>query len=332
MRLLTSPGTAGVAVARFDADERHRLLACLQDMAARPFAVTAGAPPRRASLHLDGASVDDVLVVDRGDRGLELHLHGSRAVLAALARHFAAVPTPTPPPAEQLLRNAMCEAQLDLAIEQLGFDFEAHCRELAAAPPAAAAATRERSRIAMAMVAPARLVLVGAQNAGKSSLFNRLLFRERALVGPLPGLTRDPIAEVTVLDGYPYELVDTAGEGLAASAVDAVAIARGRELRGAAFVVLVIDAAVGPGADDRELADAATLVVANKADLVAAPWPAELRQDVAVSCRTEDALLLRARLGAILRRQRALPPAGPVGGPAALTSADLARLDALQRG
>ena len=55
------------------------------------------------------------------------------------------------------------------------------------------------------------LAIVGRPNAGKSSLFNRLLARERAIVTAQPGTTRDPIAETLSLDGIPVRLVDTAG-------------------------------------------------------------------------------------------------------------------------
>ena len=57
----------------------------------------------------------------------------------------------------------------------------------------------------------ARLAIVGRPNAGKSSLFNRLLETERAIVSPVPGTTRDPIAERLAIDGIPIELIDTAG-------------------------------------------------------------------------------------------------------------------------
>lgn len=57
----------------------------------------------------------------------------------------------------------------------------------------------------------ARLAIVGQPNAGKSSLFNRLLERDRAIVTALPGTTRDPISDHFSLDGIPIELVDTAG-------------------------------------------------------------------------------------------------------------------------
>jgi small GTP-binding protein len=331
MRVLTPPGVAGVAVVHVDAHERPQLAPCLRSAQGQVVVTHAGAPPRRALLQLQGCVVDDVLVVDRGVRGLELHLHGSRAVLDALAREFCGVSEPTASPAEILLREALCEPQLELAIEQLGVDFDRFCRALAALPADARqvqlVAARERTRIALAHVVPARLVLVGAQNAGKSSLFNRLLFRERVVTGPLPGLTRDPVAEVTVLDGYPYELVDTAGEGGAASAVDAAAIERGRGLRHGALQVLVVDGHVGPAPADRALAASSVLVFANKADLPRAPWPADLPCHLQGSCTAEDAVLLRARTGALLRRHRMLPPAGRVGGPAALSPEQAARLD-----
>ncbi|MBL9079829.1 MAG: 50S ribosome-binding GTPase [Planctomycetes bacterium] len=330
MRLLTPLGVAGIAVVHADADERDPLLACLVGSAGGRVSSVPGAPPRRVGLRLAGAIVDDALLVDRGDRGLELHVHGAPAVLAALAEHLAFAADPPPPPALRLLREALGEAQLALAVEQLGYDFAKHCRQLVALPAEQRAhelaQTRERTRCAFALATPARLVLMGAQNAGKSSLFNRLLFRERVATGPVAGLTRDPVFETTVLDGYPYELVDTAGEGDAGSAVDAAAVARGRDLRRAALRLLVVDAAIGPTTVDCALAATADLVVANKTDLGAVPWPDAVPCDLRISCTSTDAVLLRQRVGAALRARRELPPAGPVGGPAALALADLALL------
>ena len=55
------------------------------------------------------------------------------------------------------------------------------------------------------------LAIVGRPNAGKSSLFNRLVERDRAIVTATPGTTRDTVTERISLDGIPLELVDTAG-------------------------------------------------------------------------------------------------------------------------
>src|SRR6202789_4314495 len=57
----------------------------------------------------------------------------------------------------------------------------------------------------------ASIALIGPPNAGKSSLFNRLLERERAIVTPLPGTTRDTVEESLALGGIPLRVIDTAG-------------------------------------------------------------------------------------------------------------------------
>jgi tRNA modification GTPase len=75
------------------------------------------------------------------------------------------------------------------------------------------------------------LAIVGRPNAGKSSLFNRLVQRERAIVTATPGTTRDLVTERISLDGIPLELMDTAGlrEGL--EEAEQLGIARSRRLR-----------------------------------------------------------------------------------------------------
>ena len=56
-----------------------------------------------------------------------------------------------------------------------------------------------------------RLAIVGRPNAGKSSLFNRLVERDRAIVTATPGTTRDLVTERVAIEGIPVELIDTAG-------------------------------------------------------------------------------------------------------------------------
>ena len=119
------------------------------------------------------------------------------------------------------------------------------------------------------------LAIVGRPNAGKSSLFNCLVERNRAIVTATPGTTRDTVAERISLDGIPLELVDTAGLRDAAEEVEKLGIARSREaLADAALVVLVLDATVPLNDEEHRLLVAIenrpALVAVNKSDLVEA--------------------------------------------------------------
>jgi tRNA modification GTPase len=127
-----------------------------------------------------------------------------------------------------------------------------------------------------------RLAIVGRPNVGKSSLFNRLLERERAIVTATPGTTRDLVSDRLSLGGIPVELVDTAGLREAKTEAEAIGIRKSREMLADADVVLVVlDASVPLRANERELIAALegrrALVVRNKSDLNAgADVPPEL--------------------------------------------------------
>lgn len=336
MRWLTPPGPAAIAVARFDGEERAVVSRALRARDGRPVRLEPSGPPRLALLRVGAVDLDEVLAVDRGAAGLELHVHGSPVVRDALTAAFGADSSPSPSPAERLLRDALSRGQLQLAIEQRAVDFDRFLAELSKLPLAARAASvaaaLSRSRVARALAEPFRVALVGRQNAGKSTLMNRLLFRERVLAGPLPGLTRDPIHEIVELDGYPYEVIDTAGEGPADSELDRAAIARSRRVRESAAVLLVVDRSDNVGELERTLARTALLVLATKADLPAAPWPVELPCHVQVAALApESAVMVRRMVGEALRQRRGLPAAGPVWGPAALDAAQQAALQGLLR-
>ncbi len=118
------------------------------------------------------------------------------------------------------------------------------------------------------------LAIVGRPNAGKSSLFNRLVERDRAIVTAIPGTTRDLVTERISLDGIPLELVDTAGLREAHEEVERLGIARSREaLADAALVLVVLDATQPLNDEERALFVAVegrpTLVAVNKSDLAA---------------------------------------------------------------
>lgn len=117
------------------------------------------------------------------------------------------------------------------------------------------------------------LAIVGRPNTGKSSLFNRLLERERAIVTAEPGTTRDLIEERLSLGGIPLQLTDTAGLREGASEAERMGIERSREaLADAGLVLLVLDATEPLNEEERALLQAAQsrpLVIAlNKQDLL----------------------------------------------------------------
>ena len=87
------------------------------------------------------------------------------------------------------------------------------------------------------------LSIVGRPNAGKSSIFNRLVQRERAIVTATPGTTRDLVTERVSLGGIPVDLIDTAGLRTAQDEAESIGIQKSREaLADADVVLLVLDA------------------------------------------------------------------------------------------
>lgn len=116
------------------------------------------------------------------------------------------------------------------------------------------------------------LAIVGRPNVGKSSLFNRLVERERAIVTATPGTTRDLVSEIVSIGGIPVKLVDTAGIRHALDEAESIGIRKSMEaLADADLVLVVVDASQGMTADDAELLRQAetrpVIVVGNKCDL-----------------------------------------------------------------
>ena len=116
------------------------------------------------------------------------------------------------------------------------------------------------------------LAIVGRPNVGKSSLFNRLVERERAIVTATPGTTRDLVTETVALAGIPIRLIDTAGIRHSTDEAESIGIRKSYEaLSEADLVLVVLDSTRGIGAEDKELLKAASIrrviAVANKSDL-----------------------------------------------------------------
>ncbi len=117
-----------------------------------------------------------------------------------------------------------------------------------------------------------RLVIAGAPNAGKSSLLNRLLGRDRAIVTEIPGTTRDTLEEHATVRGIPIHLVDTAGIRASADTVERLGVARSyASIEQAQIVLWLIDVTgdiVAQAPPRERLAGKGLLIVANKIDLL----------------------------------------------------------------
>lgn len=123
-----------------------------------------------------------------------------------------------------------------------------------------------------ALFDPPLVVIAGRPNAGKSTLFNALLDRERAIASKVAGTTRDPVEALASFRGVPIRLVDSAGLGEIGSEVDREAVVRTRKrIEGAALVICLVHGdpdvfeVVPPGK---------RLMVHNRADLGGVPEPA----------------------------------------------------------
>ena len=135
------------------------------------------------------------------------------------------------------------------------------------------------------------LAIVGLPNAGKSSLFNRLLEQDRAIVTDIPGTTRDLVSEIVELEGIPVRLLDTAGIREAAELVEKLGIERSYQaISDADLTIVVVDGT--SEADVSKLIEKARtsgrhLIVRTKSDL------STFRSDIgqlAVSARTGDGI------------------------------------------
>lgn len=117
-----------------------------------------------------------------------------------------------------------------------------------------------------------RVALVGRPNVGKSSVFNRLLLSDRAIVTDIPGTTRDNLSEAINIQGVPVVLVDTAGVRTSTDKVEQLGIERTRRaIVDADLVVVVIDGSQPLTVEDEQVLDEAAktryLIALNKCDL-----------------------------------------------------------------
>jgi tRNA modification GTPase len=280
--LLTPPGRGALAVIHVAGDGARALVG-------RLFSGRIDDTLRPGRLVDRGEAVDEVMVraVEgfSAEETVEITSHGGPAVVD---RIFAALGLPRTHP-RLLLERGIATGRLDrlqadawallpeARTERAALMLQAQAQGALSAAIRALRGPEDVDRLlatavaGIALASPRRVVLAGPPNAGKSSLFNALVERDRALVSPVPGTTRDPVRELIAIDGLPVELVDTAGVDAPRGPIEAVALDRTWAAVAAADLVLVVhDLETGT----RVGFDGPALVVANKADLgLPSPWP-----------------------------------------------------------
>lgn len=204
------------------------------------------------------------------------------------------------------------EAAIDFADEDIDFLGEEDVRRRVREVAAALEALRVRARQGQVLRDGLDVVIAGAPNAGKSSLLNRLLAENRAIVTDIPGTTRDLLSADIEIDGLPVRLTDTAGLRASGDRVEMIGVDRARQAVSNADVVLLVedDTLPEPPTLGLELPAERTVRVRNKVDLTgrAASNPGDEAGALHVSAKTGAGLeALRRR---IVRVAGGVPPEG----------------------
>jgi len=161
------------------------------------------------------------------------------------------------------------------------------------------------------------VAIVGAPNAGKSSLLNALVGREAAIVSARAGTTRDVVEARLDLGGVPVTLADTAGLREAADEIEAEGVRRARRRAEEADLILAVFAAnAAPDAETLGLVGPGVLVVANKTDLAPAPGEIGGVVPIPISAWTGEGLAaLKAALSEMAAARAGLTAEAPLTRP-----------------
>ncbi|MFD1471820.1 tRNA uridine-5-carboxymethylaminomethyl(34) synthesis GTPase MnmE [Companilactobacillus mishanensis] len=138
--------------------------------------------------------------------------------------------------------------------------------------------------------------IIGKPNVGKSSLLNRLLDEEKAIVTDVAGTTRDVVEQYVNIDGVPLKLIDTAGVRETNDKVEKIGVERSKQaISSADLIILVLDASRELEEDDIQLLDATQdkrrIIIFNKNDLIPVIHPLDVKQ-----LKDDDIILLTSAI------------------------------------
>jgi tRNA modification GTPase len=262
---------------------------------------------------------DEVIVGVTAPDTVEIHCHGGVRLVRCLVEELQAagaveVPAWQEHPLLHLIAQAPTRRIAALLLDQWHGALAQAIRKVIEHHDWDILATLVRyAPLANHLITPWRVAIVGPPNVGKSSLLNALVGFPRAIVSPIAGTTRDAVSCTVAFDGWPVQLIDTAGLHDTSDALEAAGIACARSwIERADLVLWVADAVSGEGLDADVPPQA--LLVANKCDL--------LEPDVVLPAH---AWRTSARTGAGLDSlcaaivNRLLPDPPPAGAPVPFT-------------
>jgi len=171
-----------------------------------------------------------------------------------------------------LVLLAQCEASLDFVEQGVAEPSADHFRHQLDAIYQNIETLLDSARVGQLLQEGIQTVIAGRPNVGKSSLFNRLLRKERAIVTPFPGTTRDLLEEMLVIKGFPLRLIDTAGIRTTPDPIEQEGMQRAHHsVEDADLVLLVLDGSQPLEPDDWLLINTIntnrTLIIFNKIDV-----------------------------------------------------------------
>jgi tRNA modification GTPase len=314
--VLTPPGSAAVAVLAVRGPDAWPVLQRLfKNSRGEPLA----APPGGFIFgRLGDQAADEVILAAAGSDSFEVHCHGGPRVVAWLLNLFRRSGISEEPPAggdrapeaARLLPLARTARTAGILLDQLHGAYD-RAEEVVRLGGRSAdemrAVLRRNSRVGRHLVEPWTVAIAGAPNAGKSSLLNALAGFARSVVSPIPGTTRDAVSVSLAFDGWPVDLIDTAGLRDTPDTLESEGVERARAAATGSDLVLWVADSTGPRPESvREVAgplgidDEKVVVVFNKTDL-ADVAPDEFPEAVRVSAATGFGLPdLAARIVAAL--------------------------------